>query len=117
MNRHDLTAYPLLRIGFHKNRTLGSSKPCILIERYAAGTPMALTNPSPSAIIMAHVQGHSSIDRALRIAPEVESLLLKSRGVAQLAEQRSPKAKVAGSIPATPAKTPERSCSGVLFFP
>jgi hypothetical protein len=29
------------------------------------------------------------------------------RGVAQLVEQRSPKAKVAGSIPAAPAKTPE----------
>ena len=39
---------------------------------------------------------------------EFESLPLRhsceiSRGVAQLAEQRSPKAKVAGSIPATPA--------------
>jgi len=55
MNRHNLTAYPLLRIGYQKNRTLGSSKPCILRERYTAGTPMALTNPSPSAIIMAHV--------------------------------------------------------------
>ena len=39
---------------------------------------------------------------------EFESLPLRhsceiSRGVAQLAEQRSPKAKVAGSTPATPA--------------
>ena len=72
--------------------------------------PRVRISPSPP-------QGRSSIDRALSIAPEFESLLLKSRGVAQLAEQRSPKAKVAGSIPATPARTPERGVQEFYFFP
>ena len=52
------------------------------------------------------IRGKSGLDKPISLCYYRDV----HRGVAQLAEQRSPKAKVAGSIPATPVlKTPENS--------